>query len=146
MTEVTRVARRPIMGGRNTMLVNAPVAAILVATDIERAKKFYVEKLGLRSVEMPGGPEDAALFESGEGTMLYLYKREGGTKAEHTVAGWVVDDIEKAVEELSERGVVFEQYDMPGLKTDERGIAVSGPAKSAWFKDTEGNILAVNEM
>ena len=130
---------------RQIMLADAPVSAILVGTDIERAKKFYVEKLGLRLAEMPDLPEDSAMFQGGEGTMIYLYEREGGSKAEHTVAGWLVEDIEKAVEELSERGVVFEQYDMPGLKTDERGIAVSGPAKSAWFKDTEGNILAVNE-
>jgi len=130
---------------RKIMLADAPVAAILVAADIERAKKFYVEKLGLRPVEMPGVPEDAALFGCGEGTMLYLYEREGGAKADHTVASWRVDDVEKAVAELRERGVVFEQYEMPGLKTDERGIAVSGSIKSAWFKDTEGNILAISE-
>jgi catechol 2,3-dioxygenase-like lactoylglutathione lyase family enzyme len=131
---------------RQIMLANAPVSAILVATDIERAKKFYIGNLGLRLVETSGSPEDGAMFKSGDGTMLYLYEREGGTKADHTVAGWLVADIEKAVEGLSERGVVFEQYDMPGLKTDERGIAVEGPAKSAWFKDTEGNILAITEL
>lgn len=128
------------------MLASAPVSAILVGTDIERAKKFYVEKLGLRSAEIPGSPEDAAMFESGDGTMLYLYLREGGTKAEHTVAGWLVADVEEAVEELRERGVVFERYDLPGLKTDERGIAAADGVKSAWFKDTEGNILAITEM
>jgi predicted enzyme related to lactoylglutathione lyase len=128
------------------MLGNAPVAAILVATDMERAKKFYAKKLGLRTVEMPGPSDGYAMFESGEGTMLYLYLREEATKAEHTAAGWRVDDIEKTVDELRARGVVFEHYDMPGLKTDERGIAVAGPAKAAWFKDTEGNTLSVNEM
>jgi hypothetical protein len=75
-----------------------------------------------------------------------MYEREGGSRADHTVAGWMVDDVETAVAELRKRGVVFQQYDVPGLKTDERGIAVSGPAKSAWFKDSEGNILAVTEM
>jgi predicted enzyme related to lactoylglutathione lyase len=127
------------------MLANAPVSAILVATDIERAKKFYRERLGLRSPDMQV-PEDGAALESGDGTWLYLYEREGGTKADHTVAGWLVPDIEKAVEELGKRGVVFEQYDMPGLKTDDRGVAAQGPVKSAWFKDTEGNILAITEM
>jgi hypothetical protein len=91
-------------------------------------------------------PEDGAAFESGDCTMLYLYEREGGTKADHTVAGWLVADVEKTVEELRQRGVVFEQYDMPGLKTDERAIAERGPAKSAWFKDSEGNILAITEI
>jgi catechol 2,3-dioxygenase-like lactoylglutathione lyase family enzyme len=127
------------------MLADAPIQAILVAADIERAKKFYVEKLGLKPVDAPL-PEDGAAFESGKGTWFYVYERGAGSKADHTVAGWMVDDVEKAVAELRERGVEFERYDMPGLKTDERGIAVSGPAKSAWFKDSEGNILAVTEM
>lgn len=127
------------------MLKEARVAAILPAIDIKRARKFYSENLGLSTPDMPL-PEGGAVFESGDCTMLYLYEREGGTKADHTVAGWLVEDVEKAVEELRERGVVFEQYDMPGLKTDERGIAESSGAKSAWFKDTEGNILAITEM
>jgi catechol 2,3-dioxygenase-like lactoylglutathione lyase family enzyme len=127
------------------MLANAPVFAILVAEDIERAKRFYVERLGLQPAELPGVPQDSALFGCGEGTMLYVYQREGGTKAEHTVAGWRVDDIEKAVAELRQRGIVFEQYEMAGLQTDERGIAESGGAKSAWFKDSEGNILAISQ-
>ena len=86
------------------------------------------------------------MFECGQGTRLYLYQRDTATKADHTVAGWEVENIEEVVEALRERGVVFEQYDLPGLKTDERGIATSGPVKSAWFKDTEGNILAISEF
>jgi predicted enzyme related to lactoylglutathione lyase len=127
------------------MLKEARVAAILPAVDIKRARRFYSETLGLPTPDMPV-PEDGAAFESGDCTMLYLYEREGGTKADHTVAGWLVEDIEKTVKELRENGVVFEQYDMPGLKTDERGIAEGGGAKSAWFKDTEGNILAITEI
>jgi catechol 2,3-dioxygenase-like lactoylglutathione lyase family enzyme len=127
------------------MLKSAPLAAILPATDIQRARKFYSEKLGLPSPDMPV-PEDGAVFESGNCTLLYLYERADGTTADHTVAGWLVEDVEKAVEELRERGVVFEQYDRPDLKTDERGIAESGGAKSAWFKDTEGNILAITQI
>jgi predicted enzyme related to lactoylglutathione lyase len=127
------------------MLKEARVAAILPAVDIKRAKRFYSEKLGLPTPDMPV-PEDGAAFVSGDRTMLYLYERENGTKADHTVAGWLVEDVEKAVDELREKGVVFERYDMPGLKTDERGIAESGGAKSAWFKDTEGNILAITEL
>jgi catechol 2,3-dioxygenase-like lactoylglutathione lyase family enzyme len=127
------------------MLANAPVSATLVAEDIERAKRFYVETLGLRPVELPGVPDDSALFGCGNGTMLYVYEREGGSKAEHTVAGWRVDDIEIAVAELRQAGVVFEQYEMAGLKTDERGIAEGGGAKSAWIKDSEGNVLAISD-
>ena len=125
------------------MLANYPVTVILTAVDLERAKKFYEEKLGLESVDAPG--PGGAMFASGEGTGLYLYQRDTATKADHTVAGWKVDKIEEVVRALHERGVVFEQYDLPGLKTDEHGIAARGPVKSAWFKDTEGNILAINE-
>lgn len=126
------------------MLRDAPVYAVLPAEDIQRAKKFYTQKLGLRSMDVPDS--GMASFECGDGTLLNLYEREGGTKADHTVAGWLVDDIEKTVDQLSERGVVFEQYDIPGLETNERGIAESNGMKSAWFKDTEGNILSFAEM
>jgi predicted enzyme related to lactoylglutathione lyase len=124
------------------MLRDAPVIAILPAVDIERAKQFYGETLGLPESDMPA-PLDGALFEGGQGTMFYIYTRPEPTKAEHTVAGWMVDDVEAAVEDLHQRGVEFEQYDMPGLKTDERGIAEAEGTKSAWFKDTEGNIVSV---
>ena len=126
------------------MLTNSPVAAILPAVDLERAEKFYKEKLGLQPIDTPdpGG----AMFECGQGTQLYLYQRDTATKADHTVAGWQVENIDKVVETLGERGVVFEQYDLPGLKTDEHGIAAIGSAKSAWLKDSEGNILSIAEF
>ncbi len=126
------------------MLANSPVAAILPAVDLERAKRFYEEKLGLQPIDTPG--LGGAMFACGQGTQLYLYQRDTATKADHTVAGWKVENIEEVVQALRERGVVFEQYDTPGLKTDERGIATIGSAKSAWFKDTEGNILALTEF
>lgn len=127
------------------MLKDAPIMAILPAKDIERARAFYAEKLGLRRLDSPSVGGDAA-FEGGDGTLLYVYEREGGKKADHTAAGWLVEDIEQAVEELERRGVEFEHYDLPGLKTDERGIAELGGVKSAWFKDSEGNTLAINEL
>jgi catechol 2,3-dioxygenase-like lactoylglutathione lyase family enzyme len=126
------------------MLANSPVAAILPAVDLERAKKFYEEKLGLEPIDALG--LGGVMFESGDGTQLYLYQRDTATKADHTVAGWKVEDIEEVVEALRERGVVFERYDLPGLKTDERGIATIGPSKGAWFKDSEGNILWIGEF
>jgi predicted enzyme related to lactoylglutathione lyase len=125
------------------LLKNASVVAILPAEDLERAKTFYAEKLGLPS---PNTVAPATVsIECGNGTMFIVYEREGSTKADHTVAGWLVDDVEKTVEALSSRGVAFEQYDMPGLKTDERGIAELGEVKTAWFKDSEGNILSITE-
>ena len=125
------------------MLANSRVTAILPAVDLARAKEFYEKKLGLLPIDTPVA---GAMFEGGQGTMLALYPRDTPTKADHTVAGWVVDDIEAVVDALRKRGVVFEQYDMPGMKTDERGIATLGPGKSAWFKDTEGNILSIFQV
>jgi catechol 2,3-dioxygenase-like lactoylglutathione lyase family enzyme len=126
------------------MLANAPVAAILPAVDLERAKKFYEEKLGLQPIDAPG--LGGAMFECGQGTQLYLYQRDTATKANHTVAGWKVENIEEVVRTLREREVVFEQYDLPGLKTDEHGIATIGSSTGAWFKDSEGNILWIGEF
>lgn len=124
-------------------LTDAPVAAILPAADLERAKAFYSETLGLGASELvaPGTIQ----FECGQGTKLLVYQREGGTKADHTVAGWLVEDVESTVEELRKQGVVFEQHNTPNLKTDERGIALVGEAQTAWFRDPEGNILAITE-
>lgn len=125
------------------MLKDVPVAAILPAADLERAKAFYTETLGLPSPDMvaPATLE----FKCGGDTRLIVYMREGGTKADHTVAGWLVEDVEGTVEALREKGIVFEQYNMPNLKTDERGIAQLGDVQTAWFKDSEGNILSITE-
>lgn len=122
-------------------LANAPIWAVLPAEDIKRAKKFWTEKIGLK-VEKDMG--DDILFAAGKGTKLYMYKRSR-TKAEHTVAGFDVDDLEKVMEELRRKGVKFEEYDFPGLKT-ENGIATWENGRSAWFTDPEGNIVAINEM
>lgn len=125
------------------LLKNARMAAILPAANLERAKKFYAEKLGLESTDT--GAPATVYIECGGDTAFLLYERAGGTKAEHTVAGWMVDDVVETVKELNQKGVVFEQYDRPGLKTDAHGIAMLGEEKAAWFKDSEGNILAITE-
>ena len=86
-----------------------------------------------------------AFYEAGDCAQVALYRRDITTKADHTAAAFRVEDVESTVVELSERGVKFEQYDEPGMKTDEHGIADVGPFKGAWFKDTEGNTLGVVE-
>jgi catechol 2,3-dioxygenase-like lactoylglutathione lyase family enzyme len=121
------------------MLADLPVLAVLPVVDLERARKFYQEKLGLQAADIPGG----VMIKCGQGTQLALYQRATPTKADHTAAGWEVDNIEKVVQALRDRGVVFEQYDLPGLKTNEQGIATVGTTKGAWFKDPEGNILSL---
>ena len=123
------------------MLTNAKTATTLPVVDLERAKAFYKDKLGLKTSEdVPGG----AMLEAGTGQRIYLYQRER-TKADHTVIGFEVENVETEVKELKGRGIVFEEYDRPDLKTVD-SIATLGTWKAAWFKDTEGNILSINEM
>ncbi len=123
------------------MLTNAPVFATLAVENLERAKTFYQEKLGLKLLPeaMPG----MALFQCGKGTQLEMYEREA-SKAEHTVATFEVADLASTVAELKSNGVTFEEYDFPDFKT-VNSIATIGPSKAAWFKDTEGNILCIHQ-
>jgi predicted enzyme related to lactoylglutathione lyase len=123
------------------MLVDAPVATTIPVVDLARASKFYQDTLGLTP---RGETVQGKFFEAGEGSQVLLYQREK-TKADHTILGFKVDDIEKEVNQLKEKGVVFEEYDTPQLKTTN-SIAILGKDKAAWFKDTEGNILAISQM
>ena len=125
-----------------TTLTNAQVAPMLPVVDLERAKKFYQEKLGLTpmAMSMPG----MAFYTAGKGTMLGLYQRDA-TKADHTVACFEVPNIAATVAELKANGVVFEEYDMEGFKTVD-SVVTEGSHKAAWFKDTEGNILGLDQM
>lgn len=127
------------------MLGSSPVFCTMPAVDINRAREFYTQKLGLKEVEIPEANKTGAMFEAGGGTQIFLYEREG-TKAEHTAATFAVADLDSMVNLLTERGVVFEQYNFGEINTDERGIASVGNTKGAWFKDTEGNIIAVIEQ
>jgi catechol 2,3-dioxygenase-like lactoylglutathione lyase family enzyme len=122
-----------------SILADAPVSAGLPASDIERARAFYEGTLGLPLAQESEG---ALTFSSGNGTMLFVYPSQFAGTNQATAAGWQVDDIEAAMKELRSKGVTFEEYDLPGLRTVD-GIATLGPAKSSWFKDTEGNILAL---
>lgn len=127
------------------MLTNSTVTTTLVATNLDRSKDFYGNKLGLKE-DSSMNDENGVLYQAGNGTSLYLYKRPNPPVADHTLASFRVEDIEKTIEELSQKGVTFEYYDMPGLKTDEKGVATLGPIKSAWFKDPDGNILSVMQV
>ena len=123
------------------MLFNASVSATLPASDIGRAKKFYQETLGLNvAKESPGGIK----FDCGNGTYLYLYPSGFAGTNQATAAEWSVANIESEMAELRAKGVTFEEYDLPGLKT-ENGIANFDGEKAAWFKDSEGNILALSQ-
>ena len=125
------------------MLNDSPVMPTIPVTDIQRSIDFYSNKLGLKRSAMET-EKDGALFEAGGGTMLYLYKRPP-SHAEHTLASFKAEDLQKTMDELSKKGVTFEHYDMPGLKTDEKGVVVNGGMKACWFKDPDGNILGIIE-
>jgi predicted enzyme related to lactoylglutathione lyase len=128
------------------MLEHARITAVVPVSDIEAAVRFYGDTLGLtlkeRRSDLPENRE--AEFEAGDGTML-AYESVGAGKSRHTVAGFRVEDIDAAVASLRERGVVFEEYDLPDLKT-ENGIAALGDVRAAWCRDPDGNILAVESV
>ena len=124
------------------MLQEGQVFASIPAADFERATAWYEEKLGLTpSMNMP----DGAIYQCGAGTAFLLYKTQFAGTGKHTIAGWNVQDLDKEMAELRARGVTFEDYDMPELKTVD-GVAEYEGMRSAWFKDSEDNILNVGEM
>ncbi len=121
------------------MLQKSPIYAYLPAQDVKRARAFYEQKLGLKpTTEREGG----VVYEFGGGTAAFLYPTPNAGTSKASQAFWQVEDVEREVAELKARGVEFEEYDMPGLKT-KGGVATAGGAKAAWFKDTEGNTLAI---
>ncbi|TPV49399.1 VOC family protein [Pseudarthrobacter phenanthrenivorans] len=124
------------------MLKDSAIMAVLPAKDIERAKEFYRDKLGLEPLESIDN--DNLMYRCGKGTGFLLYRTDNAGTAKNTQMGWEVDNIEREMEELRSRGVQFEEYDFPGLKT-ENGIATDSWGKGAWFLDTEGNILNLSQ-
>lgn len=116
--------------------------AIIPATDLERARRWYTEKLGL---DEPREAPEGLYYDCGEGTRFLLYRASGPASGQHTQGGWVVADIDQVVADLKSRGVVFEEYDLPGLKTVD-SIADLGGERGAWFKDSEGNTLTVGQL
>jgi len=125
------------------MLEKFRVDTQIVVTDVARAKDFYENKLGLVSEDFP--LEGIVFYPCAEGTGFYLYHREAGPQGDNTVMSFKVDNIEETVTALKQKGVVFEEYDTESFKT-VKGIAAMGPAKAAWFKDPDGNFLALFQM
>jgi catechol 2,3-dioxygenase-like lactoylglutathione lyase family enzyme len=123
------------------MLEGFDFVATLPAADIERAKAWYRDKLGLEPLEEHEG---AVMYRAGPST-FQLYPTQLAGTAQNTLGAWYADDIEAVVTELQSRGVEFEEYDFPGLKTED-GIADLGFERSAWFKDSEGNTLAIAQL
>jgi catechol 2,3-dioxygenase-like lactoylglutathione lyase family enzyme len=125
------------------MLAKLEIHATIPASDLARARKFYQDKLGLNPAEeAPGG---GGLIYRCYNSWFLLYPSSYAGTATHTQMGWETDDIEQEVAELKSRGVVFEEYDTPHLKTVD-GIATTGPLRAAWFKDSEGNLLGLVQV
>jgi catechol 2,3-dioxygenase-like lactoylglutathione lyase family enzyme len=124
------------------MLADSPVTTMLPVIDMERARDFYENKLGLKPIGLK--PDGKFTYASAGGGVLALFPKEAGTKADHTAISFQVRDIGQAIEELSRNGVVFEDYDFPDFKTVNH-VCVLGSEKAAWFKDTEGNYLCIHE-
>ena len=122
------------------MLQNHPMYAYIPAKDLARARAFYEQKVGLKATqEIAGG----VVYASAGGTACFLYATANAGTSKASQAFWQVDDVDREIEELRSRGVVFETYpDMP----DERsrsGAVTAGGAKAAWFRDSEGNTMAL---
>jgi catechol 2,3-dioxygenase-like lactoylglutathione lyase family enzyme len=121
------------------MFADRTITAMVPAKDYARARRWYEEKLGLvPDNEMEGG----AGYELADGSRFFLYETQFAGTAKHTVVSFDTRDIANDMKHLRGRGVSFEEYDLPGLKTTD-GVAEFGPVKNAWFKDSEGNIIGL---
>jgi len=124
------------------MLRNYPVYATIAVKDLGKARTFYEQTLGFTaSMES----DEGVMYDSG-GTRVFVYPSQFAGTAQQTVASWEVDDLDKVAEDLRGRGIKFEQYDLPGLKTNKDGIAEMGEERGFWFKDPDGNILSVGQQ
>jgi catechol 2,3-dioxygenase-like lactoylglutathione lyase family enzyme len=118
------------------------VIAVLPASDLGRARQFYTDKLGLTPIEdnMTG-----LFFQISAGNAFLVYEAAGSASGQHTQAGFLVSDLDAAMSDLRSRGVTFEEYDIPGVHT-EKAVVTFPNGRGAFFKDSEGNILGLNEL
>jgi catechol 2,3-dioxygenase-like lactoylglutathione lyase family enzyme len=123
------------------MLGNLQVGASLAVKDMQRARQFYEQTLGLTPMQ----ESDTFLsYTCGNGTAFSIYPSAFAGTAQNTVMGWATDNFDAVIADLRARGVVFEDYDMPDIKT-VNGVMEAEGARVAWFKDPDGNILSLNE-
>jgi catechol 2,3-dioxygenase-like lactoylglutathione lyase family enzyme len=123
------------------MIKGNKISAVLVSTDLERAQRFYEDKVGLKlSAETI---KNHLVFECGSGTSLLIYGRPSGNKADHTQVRFWSTDIDKDVAELVSKGIEFEEYDTETFKTVDHVVTTKGIGRSAWFKDPDGNTIAL---
>ncbi len=123
------------------MIGDQRISAVLVSTDLEKSQRFYEEQVGLTL--SPETIKNHLLFDCGNGTSLLIYGRPRGNSADHTQVRFWTSDVAKDVAALVERGVVFEEYDMENFKTVDHVVTAPGIGRSAWFKDPDGNTIAL---
>jgi catechol 2,3-dioxygenase-like lactoylglutathione lyase family enzyme len=123
------------------MVGNGRVSAVLCSTDLERSREFYEQKVGLAL--SPETIPNHLLFDCGNGTTLLVYGRPTPNAADHTQVRFWSSDVDADVAALAGRGVTFEEYDFPTLKTVNHVATTAGIGKSAWFKDPDGNTIAL---
>ena len=123
------------------MLTQSEVHANIPAGDLKRARQFYVETLGLS----PSAEDEYTItFPTPGGSWFQVYETAAAGTGKHTVAQWDVQDIEEEVRRLKSRGVSFEEYEMPGIEWKD-GVASGPSGKVAWFTDSEGNIMCLDQ-
>jgi catechol 2,3-dioxygenase-like lactoylglutathione lyase family enzyme len=121
------------------MLADKDAVATIAVKDLKAAKKFYGDTLGLKPTPVP--EPEVLNYKSGNSTVL-VYKSQFAGSNKATSVTWIVDDVEGTVRDLKAKGVAFEHYDFPGM-TRKGDVHIAGKSKAAWFKDPDGNILAV---
>ncbi|GAA1969801.1 VOC family protein [Nocardioides panacihumi] len=124
------------------MLNDSLVTANVPAADLARAEAFYADTLGLTPTSRdPGG----LIYDTAGGTTFYLYETEFAGQAGHTIAQWHVGNVADEVRDLKAKGLAFEHYDMPGVIWDGDIASIEGMGHAAWFKDSEGNIMCIDD-
>ena len=126
------------------MFENAACYAVLPASDLDRAKTFWHDKFGIDPVDDGFEEGDAAMFDIGR-TRVLVYETQFAGTAQNTALGIDSDDFDRDMADLKAKGVAFNEYDLPGIKT-ENGVVEIGGMRTAWFNDSEGNIIALGEL
>lgn len=124
-------------------LRDSRVETAIAVADLDRARRFYEDQLALA----PGQTEPGGVnYTCGEGTSIFVYPSQHAGRSTATVASWFVNDLDETMTELGARGVAFEHYDQSDIKTDEHGVFEMDNVRAAWFKDPDGNTLALTQL
>jgi catechol 2,3-dioxygenase-like lactoylglutathione lyase family enzyme len=125
-------------------LKDCKVGVLMAVSDLDTARRFYEDQLGL----VPGEEEpEGVRYFCAEGTSVFVYLQPDNAGASSaTLAGWTVDDLDETMDELGSRGVRFEHYDQPGIRTNERGVFDAGDFRAAWVRDPDGNTMAITQV